>query len=150
MKILITTDLSEGAKAAFQVARKQAEAFNAELTLLAVVEDPAKAALAYALEFPVSPDKDIQIQLIEKVKSDLEDLSKQYFQGLNIKVVVLTATKATHTEIINYAKENKIDLIVMATHGRTGLSHLLIGSIAERVVRECPCPILTVPALKVN
>lgn len=47
-------------------------------------------------------------------------------------------------EIIDYARENEIDLIVIGTHGRSGLMHILMGSVAERIVRKAPCPVLTV------
>jgi len=57
-----------------------------------------------------------------------------------------------YREIIDYAIKHDIDLIVMATHGRTGLAHVLLGSVAEKVVRKAPCPVLTIkhPSLKVH
>ena len=52
--------------------------------------------------------------------------------------------RAPFTEIIRFAKDKDIDLIVMGTHGHTGLAHVLLGSVAEKVVRKAPCPVLTV------
>ena len=60
------------------------------------------------------------------------------------KIVRVTHQRPPFVEIVRYAKENEIDLIIMGTHGRSGLSHVLLGSVAERVVRKAPCPMLTV------
>jgi len=144
-KILLTTDLSEESKVAFAAAKEYAQAFNADIILLAIIEDPAQAAMIYALDFPVHPDSEIQMQMKQKVLQDLENIKNVHLSGLSVTPIILEANGPVHTEIINYAKNNSIDLIIMATHGRTGLSRILIGSITERVVREAPCQILTVP-----
>ena len=60
------------------------------------------------------------------------------------QVVHATGDGPPFLEIIRYAKSNDIDLIIMATHGRTGLAHIMIGSVVEKVVRKAPCPVLTV------
>jgi nucleotide-binding universal stress UspA family protein len=146
-KILVTTDLSEESRVAFGLAREQAKAFNASIILLAIIEDPAQAAVIYALDFPVKPDSEIQSQLHEKVINDLNMLASNFFAGVPVDPIVIAADGPVHSEIIQFAKTNDIDLIVMSTHGRTGLSRMLIGSITERVVREAPCAILTVPGL---
>jgi nucleotide-binding universal stress UspA family protein len=62
--------------------------------------------------------------------------------GMTITRTVLTGTP--FLEVIRYARENEIDLIVIGTHGRSGLVHVLMGSVAERIVRKAPCPVLTV------
>jgi len=62
---------------------------------------------------------------------------------LHAKPIVITSVSPAET-IVNYAKEHPIDLVVMGTHGRKALAHLLMGSVAERVVRTAPCPVLTV------
>lgn len=144
-KILVTTDLSEESRVAFSPALEQARAFDATITLLAIIEDPAQAAVIYALDFPVKPDSEIQAQLHEKVINDLNMLASNYFSGVSVDPIVIAAEGPVHSEIINFARSNAFDLIVMSTHGRTGLSRMLIGSITERVVREAPCAILTVP-----
>lgn len=144
-RILVTTDLSEESLVAFEAARKQAAAFNAEVFLLAIIEDPAQAAMIYALDFPVQPDSEIQTQLEAKLMNDLQKLAEERFPDVRVTPRVIGAEGPVHSEIISFAREEKIDLIIMSTHGRTGLSRILIGSITERVVREAPCPILTVP-----
>lgn len=145
--ILVTTDLSEESKRAFGQAKELALALDAKIMLVAVIEDPSQAALAYALDFPVYPDPDIHTQLLHKVQNELKDLSQLHFQGVKWECSVVDATGPVHTEIINFARNHKADLIVICTHGRTGVSRLFIGSIAEKVVRESHCPVLTVPVV---
>lgn len=145
-KILITTDLSEESKEAFPLARELATLSKSTIELLAVVEDPAQAALMFALDFPVLPEREVIEQLKEKVEQDLREIANTSFQDLPVQCSVIDGVGAVHDTIIEFAKERGVDLVIMATHGRTGISRLLIGSVAERVVRECPLPVLTVPS----
>lgn len=145
-KILITTDLSEESKEAFPLACELATLSGSTIELLAVVEDPAQAALMFALDFPVLPEREVIEQLKEKVERDLSDIATTSFKGLPVQCSVIEAVGAVHDTIIQVAQDRGVDLVVMATHGRTGISRLLIGSVAERVVRECPLPVLTVPS----
>ena len=144
-KILVTTDLSDGSQAAFAAAREQALAFKASVLLLAIIEDPAQAAMIYAFDFPVQPDSEVQSQVEEKLQNDLQTFAKEHFDGVKVETRVVAANGPVHAEILNCATEEGIDMIVMSTHGRTGLSRMIIGSITERVVREAECPILTIP-----
>ena len=82
---------------------------------------------------------------VESVQDTQEQLAT--FQGIIGDVVssnTMVRTGAAHVEIVAAAKELDIDLIVLSTHGRTGLAHVLLGSTAEKVVRHCGCPVLTV------
>ena len=143
--IVVTTDLSDESKVAFEPSRSLAKVFNAQIILLAVIEDPAQAAMVYALDLEVLPDPVVQKQILQRVRADLQDLSQRYFQDILCDVCAIEASSPTHREIINFAKSRSADLIVMATHGRTGLVHMLIGNITEKVVRESHCPVLTIP-----
>lgn len=143
--ILVTTDLSEKSELAFGTARQLATAFDSEIHLLAIIEDPAQAAMIYALDFPVLPNPDIQEQLKHKVQDDVNTLAEKAFKDLTYSTYVREAHGPVHNEIIGFARDNDIDLLIIATHGRSGFSRLLIGSVAEKVVRQCPCPVLTVP-----
>jgi nucleotide-binding universal stress UspA family protein len=145
-KILVTTDLSEESKVAFPFAVQIAQSMNTPIELLAVVEDPAQAALMYALDFPILPEKEVLEQLKEKVSKDLQEIAKTHFEGTTVEPVVIESAGAVHDAIVQYAQDHEISLVVIATHGRTGLSRILIGSVAERVVRECSLPVLTVPS----
>lgn len=145
-KILVTTDLSSESAAAFPAAKNMAQALGASIELLAVVENPAQAALMYALDFPVLPGSEVIEQLIEKVKRDLQEIANKEFSGCNITTTVTEATGPIHLAIVDHSKKSGADLLIMSTHGRTGFTRLIIGSVAERVVRECPIPVLTVPS----
>jgi nucleotide-binding universal stress UspA family protein len=146
--ILVTTDLSEESKLAFEHAAALAKAFGSKVMLLAVIEDPAQAAMIYSLDLPVFPDPEVQKQVLQKVQADLDELAKKCFVDLPVEHYAIEASGPIHQEILNFAASKAADLIVIATHGRTGLVQLLIGSVTEKVVRHSPCPVLTVPIRK--
>jgi nucleotide-binding universal stress UspA family protein len=138
--ILAPTDFSEYSKKAVVSALELARKFGAKLTILHVVELPP-----YPVEGYASPGV---------TATFLEDLERQATQDLaqlvpeaessNVEVVRLVAVGSPYRKIIDTAEAEQVDLIVMATAGRTGFSHLVMGSIAERVVRTATCPVLTI------
>jgi nucleotide-binding universal stress UspA family protein len=135
--ILFPTDFSERAKNAFHMASALARDHRAALTVLHVREMPA---LPFG-EFGAVPPVDLPTreELIEKLSQfEPED------ESINVEFVI--ADGEPGEEIVRLAQERHCDLIVMGTHGRTGLSRLLMGSVAERVVRKAPCPVLTLKA----
>ena len=139
-RILHPTDFSENSQEATRYACGLVEKFYSELHLLHVLElHPSSAPVfggGLALRPPVQESK----QAAEKHLSQVVD--QEWQEG---KLVVrATAEGRPFVEIIRYAREHDIDLIVMGTHGRSGLAHALMGSVAERVVRKAPCPVLTV------
>jgi nucleotide-binding universal stress UspA family protein len=144
--ILVTTDLSPESKKAFPLAKTLAAKFGASITLLAVVEDPSQAAFAYAMEFPVYPDPAIHQQVITKVQADLETIKAQDFPQTTCEAVVSQSVGNIAAEICEVAKTRAVDMVILSSHGRSGLSRLLIGSVAERVIREAACPVLVVPS----
>jgi nucleotide-binding universal stress UspA family protein len=86
---------------------------------------------------------DIVDQLEAEGKKRLKELyAKRVPEG--VRTTARTVRGAPFLEILQAARKNKSDLVVMGTHGRTGLSHVLMGSTAEKVVRKCPCPVLTI------
>lgn len=137
-RILLATDLSEYAGSATNYACELADRFGAELHVLYV----------FAEFLPSSDWSYLQMNehVQERQKAEAEALTRVVPADWQEShpLVHATAQGNAHAEIIRYAKEHEIDLIVIATHGRTGLPHLLIGSTAERVVRMAPCPVLTV------
>lgn len=139
-RILHPTDFSDNSKPALQYASELSRRFDAELHLLAVVDTRAFTGTATEPEFFPSEFIDDYIKDVEKQLAELD------FNGMSDlrKVVRKTLRGMVFIEIINYARKAEIDLIVMGTHGRTGLSHLLIGSVAENVVRKASVPVLTV------
>jgi len=145
-KILVTTDLSKASLGAVETAKTIAKSNGAEVVLLCVVEDPSQAAMAYALDFPVLPDPQVQRDLLQRLQRELQSIARSAFGDVPVQTEVLEATGPVHSAVLNFAKDHQIELIVIATHGRTGVKHLLIGSVTERLVRESHCPVLVVPA----
>jgi len=140
-RILCPIDFSDSADHALRYASALAETFGAELTLLHVVA-PIVAALPGETALPDALLADVE-ELADACRERLEKTVGQLTaNGLSVQHKVLNGVP--FIEIIRYARDAEMDLIVMGTHGRTGLGHLLIGSVAERVVRKSPCPVLTV------
>jgi nucleotide-binding universal stress UspA family protein len=144
-KILVPLDFSTTSDAALDFARTVARSFGASLHLLHVFEDPVLAtgfAEAYA---PLPPDT--RAALIDDAGRQLANrLSGEDREQFRATTDVISGLSAM--AIVEYAQDHDIDLIVMGTHGRTGMAHLVIGSVAERVVRLAKCPVLTVRADK--
>jgi len=140
-RILVPTDFSATADAALEYAFVLAERFGASLQLLHVLEDPfvtdGMAAEAYISEAPA-----LRTAMLHDAQERLRQRAVRDTAGLTIDTEVLFGHGAR--TIAEYAAERNVDLIVMGTHGRTGFAHLLLGSIAERLVRTSPCPVLTV------
>lgn len=125
------------------MAEELAGAFCAELLLVHVVP-PTPVALP-PLDSVYAPTFDVvayEEQLREHYRASLERLRKERLSPTTeVRVRVVTGDAAT--EIVRLAKEEKSDLIILPTHGRTGISHIFFGSVAEKVVRHAECPVLT-------
>jgi nucleotide-binding universal stress UspA family protein len=140
--ILCPTDFSENSEHALKYALALATLSQADLQLFHVVE-PITYPQSTELFEPVLDEVELMMKLQTAFQQQLEDqvttLKEEY-----PKISGKLATGNTFLEIIQVARDEDVDMIVMGTHGRTGLAHVLIGSVAERVVREAPCPVLTV------
>ena len=138
--ILFPTDFSEGSAQALQYAVDMSKRYGAKLYVIHVIYDIAKATGWYVPH--VSMDemyKDIQ----EGAKKELERFGVEELARVkNVERRVITGVP--HEEIINFVSANKIDLVIMGTHGRKGIDKILFGSTAAQVVRHAPCPVLTV------
>lgn len=138
-KILVPIDFSDYSKNAFKYATQFAKQFNAKIYLIYVVEP-----MIYPADFSMGqvaiPSTDIDLH--SRAEEELKKLSKDIVNG-NSRVEILIKTGKPFIEIIEAASANDIDLIIIATHGHTGVEHLLFGSTAEKVVRKAPCPVLT-------
>jgi universal stress protein A len=140
-RILVPTDFSKYSDTALTYATALAEKFNAELYLLHVVQDlavfvPDAVAVTPPIALPVEQFAAAARDALQRV------ISEQHLERFAIHPEVREG--APFYEIIRFAKEARIDLIVMGTHGHTGLVHVLLGSVTEKVVRKAPCPVLTV------
>jgi nucleotide-binding universal stress UspA family protein len=141
-KILVPTDFGDAADAALTYARALARNFGASVEVLHVAEDVS--ARMFAGEVYVAVPQTLQQDIEEAAGKQLDQrLVDNDPQPLPMRRVVVTSNAPALT-IVNYARDNTVDLIVMGTHGRGALSHLLMGSVAERVVRLAGCPVLVV------
>lgn len=139
-KILVPTDFSPSATEALHSAADLAARYGASITLVHVFEH-----LVYP--FPEATGFSAIVNLADVIEDIDRLLEKSKQAALQAGAKTVTATQLQGyppTEIAGYAKSGGFDLIVMGTHGRRGLSHLMIGSVAERVVRLAPCAVLTV------
>ncbi len=137
--ILVPTDFSECSDAALRYGLELARAFNATLHVLHVVQDPYTQPWA-AEAFPAA----IGDLLTDWQKQSEKRLIESVPPADRHRVKVSCAIASPYGEILRIAMADKIDLIVMGTHGRGPLAHMLLGSVAEKVVRRAPCPVLTV------
>lgn len=135
-RILVPIDFSERSEQALWFAAELAQSYRGQLTLLHVVEEVALPGV-YGLDpVPVNtPD------VMARARASLDDLVQQLPDDVPATAVVMPGHAAR--DILAYADEQDTDLIVIATHGRTGIEHLLLGSVTEKVVRLAPCPVCT-------
>ena len=139
--ILAATDFSKTSKIALNHAKALAERFDASLHLLHVLPDPHNQA--WSLEAAGVPIAQLQTSWGEQAKKRLDE-SLTDEERRSLRVVAETRVGYPFLEIIRYAKTHDVDLIVLGTHGRGAIEHMLLGSVAEKVVRKAPCPVLTV------
>ena len=137
--ILVPSDFSECSDEALRYGLELARRFDAQLHLLHVVQDPvAQPWAAEGFSVPLfEVVEQWQKQAEERLKASVPEADRG-------RVTVASVVATPYAEILDYAATHAIDLIVMGTHGRGGVTHMLLGSIAERVVRRAPCPVLTV------
>ena len=138
--ILFPTDFSNGARAAMDSALSLANQYNAKLILLYVIQD-VNIAEWYIPSSVSAMDlvEDMQKGADAEMGKWAAEASKQ---AKDVERMVVRGVP--FVEIIRAAREKDADLIVIGTHGRTGIDHMLFGSTAEKVVRKAPCPVLTV------
>ena len=140
-KILFCTDFSEDAHWAFTYALHLSKTFTSKLLILHVTPEPVHPE---QLAVYLPEEKLVELRQSQKKETDhqLETHYIKKMKGLkNYKVIVKEGEP--FVEILKMAKKESVKLIVMGTHGRTGLDHILFGSTAEKVVRRAPCPVLT-------
>jgi nucleotide-binding universal stress UspA family protein len=139
--ILLATDFSEPSAAALDYAKALATAFGARIHVLHVLED--LAAHAWTTEVYVAALPGVHEEMEKQGRERLDALFSAE-DRTTYQARTELRTGSPFVEIIRYAREENIDLIVMGTHGRGPIAHMLLGSVAERVVRKAPCPVLTV------
>ncbi len=140
--LLVSTDFSPASMLAVDAAAKLASAFGAKVTL-AHVFDPAPLAPAPASQLTTAEQLLVEQSYEQRLHEELERVRDEKLDALDDVKVALILGKNAAESLCRYAEKEQIDLIVIATHGRTGLARMLIGSVAERVVRHASCPVLT-------
>jgi nucleotide-binding universal stress UspA family protein len=140
-KILVPTDFSQNSLPALAQAKEFAKCFEAEIVLIHVLESPVYPAMTLGAGAASLPT--IQEEIRQNVSTHLENLRKEEFPD-GIKARTILREGNPYGEIIAAAKEEGADLIVIATHGHTGIKHLMLGSTTEKVVRTAPCAVLTI------
>ena len=142
-RILVPTDFSTASLAALKYAATIADPKTTEVILVNVVEPIVYAPSMY--EYAVADLGAVLQEQERAAQVQLEGLGRRWRKRLpKLRTVRLTGSPAT--SVVAAATKLKVDVIVVATHGRTGLPHLFLGSVAERIVRTARCPVLTVRA----
>jgi universal stress protein A len=143
--ILLPTDFSACSAAAFEHASTFAVMYNAHLHVLHVVKEQPLA--------PAQPILSGVRNIQNSNRTNAEDEVRKFVEKMlpyQSKVIEAVRVGQAYKEIVNYARCEDIDLIVIATHGRTGFTHMVMGSVAERVVRFSPVPVLTIKPQKLS
>ena len=143
-KILAATDFSEGSRLALDLAVQIGDKFGAKLLLLHVLHDPAEAPGFYTAK---KAGKKVFRNLEQAAQSMMEDFVESHLKKYK-KHETQVLPGLPSAQIVACAKQEGVDLIVMGTHGRSGLQRLMIGSVADKVIRTASCPVLTVQAPK--
>lgn len=139
-RIVVPTDFSGCSEEAWALARRIAGAVGSEIVLVHVFVEPPSYGEA---SFPV----DSVWQVIESARKWVEQELEKWADAARekgISVRTLVRTGSPYQEIVDLATDERADLVAMGTHGRSGVSRLLLGSVADRVIRLAPCPVLTV------
>jgi nucleotide-binding universal stress UspA family protein len=138
--ILFANDFSEGSDYAFGYALTMAQRFSAKLLIVHVINEPVDLRGFYV---PHISFENLEKEIAEGAAKMMEQFCAEKLAGYsNFTKIILTGIP--YEEILRTADENGADLIIMGTHGRKGLDHLLFGSTAERVTRGANCPVMTV------
>jgi universal stress protein A len=139
-KILVPLDFSDYTDEIINVAVRIAEKFGSTIHLLHVIPN---------MDYFTPYESFLSTENLVNVQRDIEREVGKDMEAVAGNIKEIPVTKAIHTgvaflEIIDYVRTETIDLVVMGTHGRGGLEHILLGSVAEKVVRRSPCPVLTI------
>lgn len=146
--ILVPTDFSECGNYALSYAASLARMFGASIICVHVIE-PMVPTVGYSGMTEPLPIADITDQLEDSAERELPKIAeREEFASLKTEEVIVHGEAAS--EIVRVAKDKNVDLIVVSSHGRTGLGRILFGSTAEAVVRHAPCPVLVVKPAKVE
>lgn len=140
--ILVSTDFSDAAARAYDIAVELARKFGANITLVHAVDSTQPAFAVPMLDNPTAVQN--PETLIEAAKNHLQEERKKLPGDLDVAIAAPIGTDAAQT-LKDFAEQNGASAMVLATHGRSGLGRLLLGSVAEQVLRHSPIPVMVVP-----
>lgn len=141
-RILYPTDFSDLSLYALQYARNFAETFSAELHVLHVVDEAYQNwATMGPNTIPVGPTAP---EMLDLAREQMATFMAEHLGTPGLSVVSKVVLGRPSPTILDYASQQRMDMIVIATHGRGALTHMLLGSVTDKVVRKAPCPVLTV------
>jgi len=138
-KILFPADLSEVSPKIAPYVKEVASKFSAEVHIVFVARILQHFTSIYV---PHPSVRNFEAEIVKGAEKKLGEFVEEHFQGVSPKAKVVLGDAAE--EILNYARSEGIDLIIMGTHGRKGLEKIVFGSVAERVVQKSPVPVLTI------
>jgi nucleotide-binding universal stress UspA family protein len=145
-RILVPTDFGAASDAALECAKELARRFDGRLYVLHVVEDPMATGV-WTPDVYIAASAELRDRLLHDAKERLDAIFGEA-ERKEFNPLTEVRTGGAGDVIGEFARETTIDLIVMGTHGRRGLSHMFLGSVAERMVRTAPCPVLTLRAAR--
>jgi nucleotide-binding universal stress UspA family protein len=146
--ILVTTDFSKESSSAFDYVKELIslhEEDSVRCTVLTILEDMSTGSAQFQLALAVLDSHGIRDELQKQSEENLDRLIEKNFKDVKVEKALIRAKQAVHLEILEYAKSNDVDLIAIATHGRSGVAHLVLGSVSERLIRNSSIPVLVIP-----
>lgn len=140
-KILCAVDLSEHSKLVAEYAISMAKAFNAQITVLYTAP-----SLSQYVGFHVPPSSIEQFvgEIVTGAEQSMQEFLAEMFTDPAVKAEGVVLSGYAAQEILGYATKNEVDIIIMGTHGRAGIDRILFGSVAEKVVKTAPMPVMTI------
>lgn len=138
-KILCPVDFSQFTQDVINYAVDLAKKYDAELHVMHVVPN-----MTYFTPYEsfLTPENLVAVE--KNIQDEVENNFAKLLKNETVPTRTIIRTGVPFVEIIDYAKSESIDLIVMGTHGHSGIEHILIGNVAEKVVRKSPCPVMTI------
>jgi nucleotide-binding universal stress UspA family protein len=145
--ILVTTDLSPEAQCAFGMAASLMQAYGCSLTLLTCINTSpqySEASLG-AFEAPIALSPQTVTDTYNELEQSLKESLSDYFKSSRANYHIIQAPVAVEHSIVTYITDNEPGLVVMSSHGRSGIRRAFLGSVTEYVLRHCKVPVLVVP-----
>jgi universal stress protein A len=139
--IIVPTDFSKLSFSAFEYAKDLAETMNATIHIIYVLEKTPPFLAVHSID--LSEEQVLQMMENEAIRQ-LSDQAQVLREETNVKIIEVNRKGIDYEEIVNYSKEVGNAMIVIATHGRTGILHALLGSVAEKVISYAKCPVLVI------